>query len=220
MSGLKRRLATVCECGCQPYDSQMVGKVQILSSDFKEPADMEPGERGVLIERCEIEDDGPLSPDQYLQRMTDLFNLRTLYELYYNKAGGRQLEKALLNHFDQVSEGTDHRHLSKAARFQSVVRQAIEKQEGVEEDSALMSLCLKAVRKEGRFDPEEYMRLQRLLVHCNTSLAHDQSLFKTKAGVQKVAARAAEGGFDKYCGCVKHIVSDFAEALAEKMPAA
>lgn len=161
-----------------------------------------------------------LTSEQRLQRvllcMLDEHDLRQLYKLWYTKAGGRQEEKALVDTFIETAPTDLLKYIDN--RFQSIVRQAF-KLEEEEEDCALLSACYAAIEARKKFDPQEFINLQRILAEGSSSEAHDKTLFRDKAGLELLRERAAAGQYDALCGPVNHVVPILVKDLAAKVPA-
>lgn len=157
-----------------------LGQVQLLSSNFKTPDSLLPGEHGIMMAPAQ----GEFDPETHtqLQAMADAAVLRQGYTQWY-KSGGRRIESELVDQFNQLTQGGPLRQRT-AGRFQSIVRAALNDAEA-EDDTQLLDACTQALIQHGQLNADSFIELQRAIMEVNSSLHRQPSAAALQAAAQR-----------------------------------
>ncbi|KXZ43932.1 hypothetical protein GPECTOR_77g29 [Gonium pectorale] len=115
--------------------------------------------------------------------MSDGASIRELYDRWF-KARGRKVEKELVGKFNELALNSDLKRYT-ASRFQAIVRQGLKLLED-DEDSSLLDLCKAAVQAHGKFSPDEFIELQRVIADTNGSIHRKVSTEEALAAAGRI----------------------------------
>lgn len=192
-------------------DSSNHGQVHILSERFVPLANLQPGQRGIVVEA----QGGLVLSERHSAQLAKFLyslDLRELYNMWYKKKG-RAIEKQLARMAYAKAVSDTLRRKCSETRFQAILRRAFQDEED-DDDDALLAHCKSVLEssKDTPGTPDAFIEVQRIICEANAG-AHSLDV----AALRQLAADGSGGAEELAEGIGRAYVAPLVKTMAKDL---